>query len=105
MGRRAAGPRSCSTSACPTWTARTIVRRVRRDATTPILILSARADERDKVAALEAGADDYVTKPFGMEELRARVAALLRRAGGPAADGQGRLQLGPIVLDIPSRRR
>ncbi len=60
-----------------------VVRRIRHDATTPILILSARSDERDKVATLEAGADDYVTKPFGMDELRARVGALLRRAGGP----------------------
>ena len=66
-----------------------VVRRVRRDATTPILILSARSEERDKVAALEAGADDYVTKPFGLDELRARVGALLRRAGGPAADPMG----------------
>ncbi|HYM84132.1 MAG TPA: response regulator, partial [Candidatus Dormibacteraeota bacterium] len=45
-----------------------VVRHVRRDATTPILILSARGEERDKVAALEAGADDYVTKPFGLDE-------------------------------------
>jgi two-component system, OmpR family, KDP operon response regulator KdpE len=80
-----------------------IVRRIRRDAGTPIIILTARADERDKVAALDAGADDYVTKPFGMEELRARVTALLRRAGGPAADAEGRLRLGSVVLDIPSR--
>ena len=50
-----------------------IVRAIRRDATTPILILSARGGEPDKVAALELGADDYVTKPFGMAELRARV--------------------------------
>ena len=82
----------------------TIVRRVRRDATTPILILSARADERDKVAALEAGADDYVTKPFGMDELRARIAALLRRAGGPTADARGIAHLGPISLDVAERR-
>ena len=60
----------------------TLIRRVRRDATTPILVLSARDAEHDKVAALEAGADDYVTKPFGLAELRARVGALLRR---PAA--------------------
>ena len=78
----------------------TVVRRVRRDATTPILILSARAEETDKVAALEAGADDYVTKPFGMAELRARIAAVLRRAGGPTADPSGIVSLGPVVLDV-----
>ena len=72
----------------------TVIRRVRRDGTTPILILSARDDEPDKVAALELGADDYVTKPFGLEELRARVAALLRRAAGPAADTTGTITLG-----------
>jgi two-component system, OmpR family, KDP operon response regulator KdpE len=80
-----------------------VVRRVRREATTPILILSARGDERDKVAALEAGADDYVTKPFGLDELRARIAALLRRAAGPAADPTGTLTLGPVSLDIGRR--
>lgn len=81
----------------------TVIRRVRRDGTTPILILSARDDEPDKVAALELGADDYVTKPFGLEELRARVAALLRRAAGPAADTTGSIALGPLVLDVPRR--
>jgi two-component system KDP operon response regulator KdpE len=78
----------------------TVIRRIRRDATTPILVLSARETERDKVAALEAGADDYVTKPFGMAELRARIAALLRRAAGPAADATGIVSLGPVSLDI-----
>jgi two-component system KDP operon response regulator KdpE len=81
----------------------TVIRRVRRDGTTPILILSARDDEPDKVAALELGADDYVTKPFGLEELRARVAALLRRAAGPAADTTGSIVLGPLVLDVTRR--
>lgn len=80
-----------------------VIRRLRRDATTPILILSARGEEREKVAALELGADDYVTKPFGLEELRARVAALLRRAAGPAADGAGSLRLGPLTLDVARR--
>ncbi len=80
-----------------------VIRRLRRDATTPILILSARGEERDKVAALELGADDYVTKPFGLEELRARVAALLRRAAGPSADGAGLLALGPLTLDVARR--
>jgi two-component system KDP operon response regulator KdpE len=81
-----------------------VVRHVRRDATTPILILSARADERVKVVTLEAGADDYVTKPFGMDELRARIGAALRRAAGPAADPTGVVRLGPIAMDIGARR-
>ena len=81
-----------------------VVRHVRRDATTPILILSARADERVKVETLEAGADDYVTKPFGMDELRARIGAVLRRAAGPAADTTGVVRLGPIAMDIGARR-
>ena len=73
-----------------------VIRRVRRDSSTPILILSARGEERDKILALDEGADDYVTKPFGLGELRARVAALLRRAAGPAADAAGRLSAGPV---------
>jgi two-component system KDP operon response regulator KdpE len=80
-----------------------VVRRVRHDGTTPILILSARTDERDKVACLEAGADDYVTKPFGLDELRARIGALLRRAGGPAAASDGIVILGPVRLDPRTR--
>ena len=59
-------------SACPDADGSSVVRRVRRESTTPILILSARDQERDKVEALEQGADDYVTKPFGLAELRAR---------------------------------
>ena len=80
-----------------------LIRRVRRDATTPILVLSARDAEPDKVAALENGADDYLTKPFGLAELRARIGALLRRAGGPAADPGGRIVLGPVVIDVARR--
>ncbi len=78
----------------------TVIRRVRRDATTPILILSARGDEADKVAALDAGADDYVTKPFGLAELRSRVAAILRRAAGPSADPTGSIRHGPLLVDV-----
>ncbi len=81
----------------------TIVRRIRREATTPILVLSARGEERDKVTALEQGADDYVTKPFGLAELRARMFALLRRAAGPSADAHGVLALGPVRLDLTRR--
>jgi two-component system KDP operon response regulator KdpE len=80
-----------------------LIRRVRRDATTPILVISAREAEPDKVDALEAGADDYVTKPFGLPELRARIGALLRRAGGVGADPGGRVSLGPVTIDIARR--
>jgi two-component system KDP operon response regulator KdpE len=81
----------------------TIIRRVRRESTTPILVLSARGAEPDKVAALEAGADDYVTKPFGLAELRARIAALLRRTAGPAADPSGAIRHGPLTIDLVRR--
>ena len=66
-------------------------------------MLSARDREADKVAALDLGADDYVTKPFGMTELRARIDALLRRAAGPAADADGSIRHGDLTLDIGRR--
>lgn len=81
----------------------TIIRQIRREATTPILVLSARVDEPEKVTALEAGADDYVTKPFGLDELRARVAAILRRAAGPASDADGWIRVGPVTIDVATR--
>ena len=80
-----------------------VIRRIRREATTPIIILSARGDERDKIEGLEAGADDYLTKPFSTDELNARIRAVLRRAGGPDADAAGCLRLGPIELDAVTR--
>jgi two-component system KDP operon response regulator KdpE len=80
-----------------------IVRRVRRDATTPIVILSGRDDERQKVDALDGGADDYVTKPFGVEELVARLHAALRRSSGPAADARGRVTMGRLEFDPLTR--
>lgn len=80
-----------------------VIRRVRREATTPIIILSARGEERDKIAGLEAGADDYLAKPFSTDELNARIQAVLRRAAGPRADQGGRLVLGPIELDVVRR--
>jgi DNA-binding response OmpR family regulator len=76
-----------------------VIRRIRREATTPIIILSARGDERDKIEGLEAGADDYLAKPFSTDELNARIRAVLRRAGGSDADAAGCLRLGPIELD------
>ena len=76
-----------------------VISRIRRESTVPILVLSARSEETAKIHALELGADDYVTKPFGLGELRARIAALLRRAGGPDADREGVVRVGPLVLD------
>lgn len=77
-----------------------VIRRIRREATTPIVILSGRYEEREKVEALERGADDYVTKPFGVDELIARLRVALRRAAGPAADLAGQITNGTLVLDI-----
>ena len=72
--------------------------RARGDAT-PVLVLTALGEEADKVRGFRSGADDYVTKPFGLLELLARVDALLRRASSPAADGAARLVFGDIVVD------
>ena len=67
----------------------------------PILVLTARSEWQDKVAGLEAGADDYVTKPFHTGELMARINALMRRAGGHA---KPRVKLGPITVDLTGQR-
>jgi two-component system, OmpR family, KDP operon response regulator KdpE len=76
-----------------------IIRRVRKDAQTPIIVLSARHTEASKIEALELGADDYVTKPFAMGELHARLRAVMRRAAGGSADPAGRMVAGSLVLD------
>jgi two-component system, OmpR family, response regulator RegX3 len=68
----------------------------------PIIMLTALDTEADAVQGLEAGADDYVTKPFGLAELRSRVRAVLRRAG-PRASGREVLKVGPVVLDRDRR--
>lgn len=74
----------------------------RRESNAPVILLTARVDEQDKVVGLELGADDYVTKPFGMRELLARVRAQLRRAGQPPVSGT-LLRVGGLVLDKDKR--
>jgi two-component system, OmpR family, KDP operon response regulator KdpE len=68
----------------------------------PIIVLSGRADSVDKVEALDAGADDYITKPFGVEELLARMRAAVRRTGAP--EDLPRIQLGHLVVDLAAKR-
>jgi two-component system KDP operon response regulator KdpE len=81
-----------------------VCRKVRDRADTPILILSARGEEKDKVAALDQGADDYITKPFGPEELMARVRAALRRSLGREGPLHGQLTRGDLTIDFDRRR-
>jgi DNA-binding response OmpR family regulator len=81
----------------------TFMRTFRKEAETPIILLTARLEETDKILGLELGADDYVTKPFSMRELVARVRAVLRRISGqPRAANL--LRAGDLVLDQDSRR-
>ena len=70
----------------------------------PVLILSARTEERHKIDALDAGADDYLTKPFGVGELRARVRALMRRRQRPGGEALPLLEFGDIVVDLARRQ-
>ncbi len=80
-----------------------VIRAIRRDSRVPILILSARGDETDRVSGLELGADDYVVKPFSPRDLVARVRAVLRRAEAvPLADE--RITAGDLELDLVRRR-
>lgn len=85
-----------------------VCRRIRSERDVPILILSARDDETDKVVGLELGADDYVTKPFGLKELLARVRAMIRRAemrrSEPDAPDDTNLVAGDLTVDIGSHQ-
>src|SRR5882757_851980 len=71
--------------------------------TTPIIVLSARTDSSDKVEALDAGADDYVTKPFGMDELLARLRAAVRRAASHPTDNEAAVQAGALCIDLAAK--
>ncbi|HVU74741.1 MAG TPA: response regulator [Mycobacteriales bacterium] len=78
-----------------------VIRRLRDHSDVPIVVLSARAGSPDKVGALDAGADDYVTKPFGVDELLARLRAVLRRS--PDADAAAPVRFGDVVVDLVAR--
>ena len=82
-----------------------ICRELRRESSVPIIMLTARVEEEDRLAGLDLGADDYVTKPFSPRELAARVRAVLRRAVRDGADaGPSTLSAGPVELDLRFRR-
>ncbi len=81
-----------------------LCRMLRRDSSVPIIMLTARGTEIDKIAGLETGADDYVVKPFSLGELLARVRANLRRAASDSRAQSVRLQAGDLVLDLLARR-
>ena len=78
-----------------------VAREIRAASDVPILMLTAKSDERDRIAGLELGADDYVTKPFSPRELVLRVQAILRRGGGAAEQGVTSYGAGVLVIDEP----
>lgn len=81
-----------------------VVRRLREWSPMPVLVLSARTREEDKIAALDAGADDYLTKPFGVGELKARIRVALRHAArGAREDGQSVFELDGLRVDLAAR--
>jgi two-component system KDP operon response regulator KdpE len=81
-----------------------VCRRIRTTSAVPIIVLSARGGDADKIAALDQGADDYVTKPFSPEELVARVRVTLRRAFDAHSPETGKLQHGDLTIDFDRRR-
>jgi DNA-binding response OmpR family regulator len=83
---------------------REVCRRIRETSAVPLIVVSARGEEIDRVLLLELGADDYVVKPFGLRELVARIRAVLRRSAGTAPDPEVPHDLGRMVLDQRARR-
>lgn len=80
-----------------------VIREIRRSAQTPIIVLSARGGDRDKVAALDLGADDYLTKPFSVEELLARIRVVLRHTARPARGAAPVFRTGELSVDLERR--
>ncbi len=81
-----------------------VCRRIRAVSAVPVIMVSAKDDEIDKVVGLELGADDYVTKPFAVRELVARVRAIMRRASVPTGQRQDELNYDSLKIHLPSRR-
>lgn len=81
------------------------IREIRQWSSMPVIVLSARSDEQDKIAALDAGADDFLTKPFGIGELMARVRVALRHRQTPGSDElRAQVNFGSVSVDIAARR-
>ena len=81
-----------------------LCRRIRKTSRTPILVLSVKGEEKIKVEALDAGADDYITKPFSVNELLARVRAALRRTAATESEENSVIELGDFNIDVAARR-
>src|SRR5918911_4416 len=81
-----------------------VIRRVRAQSDVPVIMLTAKDDEIDRVVGLELGADDYVTKPFAVRELVARVRAIMRRVATPTGQRQDELSYDSLKIHLPSRR-
>jgi two-component system response regulator RegX3 len=82
---------------------REVLREIRTSSRVPVIMLTARAEEMDRVIGLELGADDYVVKPFSAAELMARVRAVLRRTATPAPTGESKLAVGEVEMDLDTR--
>jgi two-component system response regulator RegX3 len=80
-----------------------VCRELRRSSDVPIVMLTARGDEADRIVGLEMGADDYVVKPFSAREVVARIRAVLRRTGATRAEGEGPIEIGEVRID-PEKR-
>ena len=81
-----------------------VLKGLRRWTSAPVIVLSARGGERDKIAGLDAGADDYLAKPFGVEELLARIRVALRHSGRPAGESEPVFEDGDLKVDLARRK-